>query len=84
LKGNNRTPGLLQIDGKSIHVDERVEAIAEYADNKKDREKETLDALRYQLCLAAYYGRAQMKQREFLEKVFFHITKLVTFCRFDT
>ncbi|KAL9654245.1 hypothetical protein ABK040_010277 [Willaertia magna] len=58
LKGDNRTVGLLSLDGKEITVDHRIAAIKLFGDLSDDE----LRRLRWNYCLIKYYGHNQIRK----------------------
>jgi Leucine-rich repeat (LRR) protein len=57
--GNNRAPGLLELDGVEVSLEERCSAIEMHATSKQGLD---MDGLRWQLTAIEFFGRAQLAQ----------------------
>lgn len=63
LLGDNRAPGIQQVDGKVVTIEERVTAIVAF------EKKENPNALRWRLNLIQYYGSFQLQIKDFLARI---------------
>lgn len=63
LMGTNRCPGLAELDGQPIYMDERVWCYEKFSKLKEDQ------LYRFRLSVIDYYGHHQMRGQMFLETV---------------